>query len=117
LAAAVAPTLFNKLQQAEQTRVAQDIRTIEGELKFYYLDSRRYPSQSDGLEALVSAPGGATNWNGPYMESLPKDPWGKPYLYANPSSHNRRVDVYTLGADGVTGGEGPDKDWGNWNIQ
>jgi len=117
LIAMVGPRVFNQVAKAERTRVAQDVRVIESALKFYRLDNFRYPSQAQGLEALVTAPSTVGNWNGPYLDALPKDPWKKPYLYANPSTQGKEIDVYTLGADGVTGGEGSDKDWGSWNIQ
>ncbi|MDC3261468.1 type II secretion system protein GspG, partial [bacterium] len=65
LGAMIGPTLFKKVQQAERTRIAQDIRVVEGALKFYRLDNYRYPKQSQGLEALMTNPGGADNWNGP----------------------------------------------------
>ena len=68
LGAMIGPTLFKKVQQAERTRIAQDIRVIEGALKFYRLDNYRYPKQSQGLDALMTNPGGADNWNGPYLE-------------------------------------------------
>jgi len=51
LGAMIGPTLFKKVQQAEETRVAQDIRTVESALKFYRLDNYRYPSQSQGIDA------------------------------------------------------------------
>ncbi|MDG2501145.1 MAG: type II secretion system major pseudopilin GspG [Porticoccaceae bacterium] len=119
LGAMIGPTLFKKVQQAEETRVAQDIRTIESALKFYRLDNYRYPSQSQGIDALITPPtgNGAAKWNGPYLESLPADPWGEPYKYANPGTHGKDVEVFTLGVDNVVGGEGSDQDWGNWNIK
>ena len=75
--AAIAPNLFRNVVKAESIRVASDIRQVESALKFYRLDNYRYPSQSQGLEALVSAPSGATatQWNGPYFDKLPSDPY------------------------------------------
>ena len=106
LIAMVGPRVFNQVAKAEKTRVQQDIRVIENALKFYRLDNFRYPSQAQGIEALVTAPSDASNWNGPYMDSVPKDPWDRPYLYANPSTRGKEIDVYTLGLDGVSGGDG-----------
>ena len=113
----IGPTVFNQVAKAERTRIAQDIRTIESALKFYRLDNFRYPSQAQGLDALVTAPADNDSWNGPYLESLPLDPWERPYRYANPSTHNKQIDVFTLGFDNVPGGEDANKDWGNWNIK
>src|SRR5690606_14817888 len=117
LGAMIGPTLFNKVRQAEETRVAQDIRAIDSALKFYRLDNYSFPSQSQGLDALMEAPQGANNWDGPYLEDMPLDPWNNPYRYNNPGTHGKEVDIYTLGADNQEGGEGSNQDWGNWNIQ
>ncbi len=118
LGAMIGPTLFRKVQQAEETRVAQDIRAIESALKFYRLDNYRYPNQNEGLNALIEAPAGsAERWNGPYLDSMPMDPWGKGYLYGYPSTHGKDFDVFSFGADGQEGGQDGDQDWGNWNIQ
>ena len=118
LGAMIGPTLFSKVQQAEETRVAQDIRVIESALKFYRLDNYRYPSQAQGLESLIKPPATAADkWNGPYLEDLPEDPWGVGYQYQNPGTHGKEVEVFTLGVDGQQGGEGSNKDWGNWNIK
>ena len=99
-------------------RVVSDIRQIESALKFYRLDNYYYPSQSQGLEALVSVPSGsiAAHWNGPYLDKLPLDPYGVQYYYSNPGTHGKEVEVYTLGLDNALGGEGPDNDRGNWNF-
>ena len=118
MSAMLAPTLFNQVSKAEKSRTASDIRQIESALKFYRLDNYRYPSQSEGLEALVSAPSGsdAGSWNGPYLESVPKDAWKEPYKYANPGTHGKPVEVFTLGADRTIGGTDSNTDWGNWNV-
>lgn len=113
----IGPRVFNQVEKAERTRIAQDIRAIESALKLYRLDNYRYPSQAEGLEALITSPSQNGNWNGPYMENMPTDPWNQPYRYANPSTHNKQVDVFTLGLDNIQGGEGSNKDWGNWNIK
>lgn len=113
----IGPRVFNQVEKAERTRIAQDIRAIESALKLYRLDNYRYPSQAEGLEALITSPSQNGNWNGPYMENIPTDPWSQPYRYANPSTHNKQVDVFTLGFDKIQGGEGSNKDWGNWNIK
>jgi general secretion pathway protein G len=113
----IGPRVFNQVEKAERTRIAQDIRAIESALKLYRLDNYRYPTQAEGLEALITSPAKNGNWNGPYMENMPTDPWNQPYRYANPSTHNKQVDVFTLGLDNIQGGEGSNKDWGNWNIK
>jgi general secretion pathway protein G len=110
--------LFNQVSKAEKARTASDIRQIESALKFYRLDNYRYPTQSQGLQALITAPSGseATSWNGPYLETVPKDAWKQDYRYANPGTHGKPVEVYTLGADNTQGGTDSNADWGSWNV-
>jgi general secretion pathway protein G len=86
----------------------------------YRLDNFNYPSTQQGLEALSKRPSGlpaARNWNPQgYLKSRPVDPWGTPYQYLNPGvqSVDGTYDLYSLGSDGVTGGEGHAGDIGNW---
>ena len=112
----VGPAIFSKVQQAEETRVAQDIRAIENALKLYRLDNFDYPGQSDGLDALMTEPASARKWRGPYLENVPVDPWDQTYRYAYPGTHGKEVEVFTFGRDNQQGGEGSDADWGSWNI-
>ena len=117
LGAMIGPTLFSKVQQAEETRIAQDIRAIESALKFYRLDNYRYPTQAHNLKSLVEQPAGLERWNGPYLEDIPVDPWGEGYRYSYPGKHGKDIDVFTYGADNQEGGEGSEQDWGNWNVR
>lgn len=117
LAVAVVPQVFNQFERAQRERVASDIRQIESQLKLYRLDAFTYPSSAEGLEVLISQPANARNWNGPYIDALPQDPWGQEYRYANPGTHGREIEVFTYGADNAEGGDGVDSDWGSWNIQ
>lgn len=116
LAVMVVPRVFSQLEGAQEKRVANDIRAIEASLKFYKLDSFTYPTQAEGLKALVEEPTNARNWRGPYLENLPRDPWDNEYRYANPGAHGKEVEVFTYGADNTEGGDGADSDWGSWNI-
>jgi general secretion pathway protein G len=118
LAAIVAPKVIGRIDDAQVTRVEQDLRGIETALKFYRLDTFGYPSSEQGLEALVSKPADPNirNWkSGGYLDRLPQDPWGKSYEYQNPGQ-NGEIDIFTLGRDGQPGGEGLDSDMGNWNL-
>ena len=119
LAAIVAPNVIGRVDDAQVTRVQQDLRGIESALKFYRLDNFAYPSTEQGLQALVSKPADPNirNWKpGGYLDRLPKDPWGNEYQYLNPGQ-NGEIDVYTYGRDGRPGGEGIDADIGNWNLE
>ena len=95
--------------KADAARI--EIGQIGQALDLYKLEIGRYPSSSDGLQALVTAPAGASNWNGPYWKKaqIPKDPWGNEYRYTSPGQKGA-YDILSLGADGKEGGEGTNKD-------
>lgn len=117
LAAVVVPQFMERPGEARITRARQDIQGIVTALKLYRLDNFNYPTGSQGLDALVSKPSGqpeAPNWKGPYLDRIPKDPWGKAYIYQQPGQHGV-FDVSSLGSDGKVGGEGEAADVGNWD--
>jgi len=117
LAALVVPRIMSRPDEARVVAAKQDIATIMQALKLYKLDNRHYPSNAQGLQALVERPAGtpvAENWKR-YLERLPVDPWGQPYQYLNPGLQGG-VDVMSFGADGKAGGEGFDADIGSWNL-
>jgi general secretion pathway protein G len=118
LAALVGPKLFGQVDRARIAAAKAEISTIESGMKFYRLDNFVYPSTEQGIEALVTKPNdpNVKNWNpGGYIDSIPKDPWGNPYIYRNPGTQGE-IDIVTLGADGVEGGEGNNADIGNWDL-
>ena len=116
LAAAVVPQLMGNVDRAAIQRAKQDVRQIENSLNLYRLDNFRYPSTTEGLQALVSNPGeaNAPNWR-QVLKSIPRDPWDQPYHYASPGQHGD-FDVFTYGADRQEGGEGVNGDIGNWEL-
>lgn len=118
LAAVVVPRVMDQPDQARVTKARQDVQALVTALNLYRLDNFAYPSTDQGLEALVERPAGtpaAPNWKaGGYVDRLPRDPWGNPYQYLNPGLHGE-IDVYSLGADGASGGEGLNADIGNWD--
>jgi len=95
--------------KADAARI--EIGQIGQALDLYKLETGRYPSSSEGLQALIASPAGATNWNGPYWKksTIPKDPWGNDYRYTSPGQKGA-YDILSLGADGKEGGEGTNKD-------
>ena len=120
LAALVAPNVIRRIDDANVTKARQDIRALETALNLYRMDNFRYPTTDQGLEALVKQPNDPNirNWKpGGYVRSLQKDPWGNDYAYIAPGTRGGEYDLYTLGADNQPGGEGPDADIGNWNIE
>lgn len=118
LAAIVAPNVIGRIDDAQVSRVQQDLRGIENALKFYRLDNFAYPTSEQGLDALVSKPADPNirNWKtGGYLDRLPQDPWGNNYEYLNPGQ-NGEIDIFSYGRDGRPGGEGLDADMGNWQL-
>lgn len=111
----VAPQVMKYLGRAKTDAARVDIHNIEQALDLYRLDVGRYPTQQEGLDALVAKPPGVDNWQGPYIKQTagPKDPWGQPYHYRIPGQHGA-YDLYTLGADNASGGSGEDQDVTNW---
>ena len=118
LAALVVPRVMSRPDEARAVAARQDVAAIMQALKLYRLDNQRYPTTEQGLQALVARPTGGGpvpgNWK-QYLDRLPVDPWGKPYQYLNPGLRGE-IDVFSFGADGVAGGNGPDADVGSWGI-
>jgi len=118
LATFVAPKFMGKTDTARITKAKSDILSLESALDLYKLDNFTYPTTDQGLDALISKPTSdpePTNWQkGGYIKKLQKDPWQREYMYLSPGEHGE-VDIYSLGADGVEGGEEANADIGNWN--
>lgn len=118
LAALLVPRLMGRTDDARIIAAKQDIATLMQALKLYRLDNQRYPTNEQGLQALINKPSGGPmppNWKaGGYLDRLSKDPWGNPYEYRSPGSHGE-VDLYSYGADGKPGGTGNDADIGSWS--
>ena len=120
LAAMVIPNLAGRGEQARTTAARADIESnLSASLDLYELDNGRYPTTEQGLSSLVQNPGNApepVNWNGPYLKKkkIPKDPWGKDYVYVSPGVHNR--EGYDLSSHGPDGVEGKD-DIANWEQE
>jgi general secretion pathway protein G len=117
LAALIVPKIMSRPDEARRVAAKQDIGTIMQALNLYRLDNGRYPSQDQGLSALVAKPSTEpvpNNWkDGGYLERLPSDPWGHPYQYLNPGVHGE-IDVFSYGAEGKPGGQGSESDIGSW---
>jgi general secretion pathway protein G len=119
LAAVVVTQTVGKIDDARVAKAKQDIRELETALTLYRLDNFRYPTTEQGLDALVHRPAdpALTHWkDGGYVKRMSKDPWDRPYVYESPGTHGD-FDLYSLGADGQTGGEKNDADIGNWNLE
>jgi len=107
----VAGNFIGQGEEAERKAAQIEISQIANTLDLFKLEVGRYPTQQEGLQALVTAPSGANNWNGPYWKkgTVPKDPWGNEYKYMAPGAKGP-YDIVSLGADAKEGGEGANKD-------
>jgi general secretion pathway protein G len=108
----------NYLGQGEKAKAKAakiEIEQIGQTLDLFRLEVGRYPTTQEGLQALITAPTGVPNWNGPYWKknTLPRDPWTNEYKYASPGQHGA-YDLWSYGADGKEGGEGTNKDITSW---
>ncbi|MFH1189726.1 MAG: type II secretion system major pseudopilin GspG [Candidatus Omnitrophota bacterium] len=116
LASMVVPRLSGRTEQAKKAVAKADISSnISMALKLYELDNGNFPTTEQGLNALTASPSSSPipgNWNGPYLESVPADPWGSPYKYKSPGTYNKTTyDLYSIGKDGL---EESDDDIKNW---
>jgi len=114
LAALVAPRLMGRVGKAKQKTAQAQIQLLATALDLYHLDVGRYPTEEEGLKSLYAKPESGSNWSGPYLDkAVPKDPWGRDYVYKCPGEHGP-YDLSSLGADGQPGGEGENADINNW---
>ncbi len=103
-------SVYNRLERASRDTAKIQIHQISEALNLYKVSLRTYPSSAEGLQALVSPKGGEK----PFMDAIPKDPWGQDYVYTMPGSHNPQgFDLMSYGPDQVQGG---DDDIGNWEV-
>ena len=110
LAGLVGPRVLSLLGGAKSKTAAVQIADLEKTLELFKLDVGRFPSTAEGLDALVNRPASANGWNGPYLKGgVPNDPWGKPYKYTSPTADGG-IEIISLGADGLPGGEGENAD-------
>ena len=112
LAAIVYPKVAGRSEQARVTAAATQIGNFKTALNAFEVDNSFYPKGKSGLNDLVQAPRDATSWHGPYLDNIPKDPWGNDYIYESPGKHNpSSFDVSSMGPPGK------DTPIGNWTVQ
>lgn len=116
LAALVVPKFTGRAEQAKAAAGRSDIMVnIPTALDLYELDNGYFPTTEQGLAALREAPTTSPlprKWNGPYIKRKPVDPWGNPYHYESPGTHNANgYDLYSFGKDGAEGGNDDINSW------
>ena len=117
LATLVIPRVIGRGDDAKRTAAQVQIKEVEQALDLYHLDNGSYPTQDQGLDALVSKPSlppEPMNYrSGGYLKKVPNDPWGRPFIYRMPGDHGE-YDLLSYGPDGQEGGEEKNKDITNW---
>ena len=115
LASLVGPQVLRQLSGSKTKTAALQIKELGTALDLYRLEVGRYPTSSEGLEALIRQPADTRGWNGPYLtkKTLPQDPWGNDYQYRAPGQQGE-FDLFSLGADNQQGGTGEDQDVVSW---
>lgn len=110
-----APRVLGYLSKAKSDTALLQMRQLVSALNLYRLDNGRYPTEQQGLQALVTQPAGAEKWRGPYIDRADgiKDPWGEVFVYKAPGEHGE-VDLVTYGSDRQPGGDDEDRDIGSW---
>ena len=115
LAGFVAPRYFAQVGKSQVKAARAQIDALDKALEQYRIDVGHLPTTEQGLAALNTQPSGEQNWAGPYLKKeVPADPWGAPYVYAEPGTHNNDYDLMSYGKDGRAGGTGEAADLGNW---
>ncbi len=120
LAATIIPQFMGTTSDAKISAAKSQVAELESALERFFIHMDRYPTAEEGLKVLVDPPAGTeagadSKWRGPYIKQLRNDPWGNPYQYSFPGTHHpTSFDLWSRGADGADGGEGPNADIGNW---
>jgi general secretion pathway protein G len=117
LAALVGPNLYNRIKPAKQSVAAAQIEHFATALDSFFVDVGRFPTSTEGLNALQQKPRNSKHWQGPYLKkTLPLDPWENHYRYRMPGQHGA-YDIISYGADGKSGGKGENSDIKSWEAR
>jgi general secretion pathway protein G len=111
----VAPKMMGYLGRAKSDAAKVQLHNVSTAIELYRLDTGAYPTEAEGLRALLERPGAVEHWNGPYLTRADGilDPWGQPFIYKQPGQHGD-YDLMSYGADRKPGGEGDDADATSW---
>ncbi|MFL6600221.1 MAG: type II secretion system major pseudopilin GspG [Steroidobacteraceae bacterium] len=115
LATIAAPRVTKYLRKAKSQTARIQVDALSAAVDAFHVDTGRFPTSTEGLNALMDPPETTPAWDGPYIKRRDSlvDPWGDAYHYAHPGKH-AEFDLYTLGSDHREGGEGDARDIGNW---
>ena len=117
LATVMMPKILDKPDQARRMKAVVQIRNLQSALAFFKTDTMRFPTTNEGLEALMANPGINGYRSNGYFEGskIPNDPWGNPYRYLCPGTHDD-YDLVSYGKDGEEGGQNDNADIQSWNL-
>ena len=115
IALVIGPRVLKYIGKAKTETSAIQIENIATGVELYFLETGKYPTTQEGLQALIIKPDDVEGWDGPYMKKAESitDPWGQTYHYEYPGKHSL-FDIYSLGADNTEGGQGDNEDITNW---
>jgi general secretion pathway protein G len=116
LAAIVIPKMTGRSKEARVTAAKAQIANFSTALDAFEVDNGYYPKGANGLNELVNPPSDSKNWKGPYLKSIPNDPWGgpdMPYVYEYPGKHN--LNGFDLSSAGEDRRLGTEDDITNWS--
>jgi len=116
LSTIIVPKIMNRPEQARRVKAQAEIRNIQSALRLFKTDTGDYPTTSQGLQALVTNPGVRNYSDEAYLDQVPTDPWGNPYVYLSPGVHSKEYDLESYGKDGEDGGTDEDADIESWNL-
>jgi general secretion pathway protein G len=116
LATIIMPRILDKPEKARRAKAKFDITSIETALRLFHTDTGRFPSTSEGLEVLVTSTGIKGYNDKGYLDKIPNDPWGNPYIFISPGLRHKDYDLESYGKDGEDGGADDDRDVENWNL-
>jgi general secretion pathway protein G len=111
LASIIGPRVIGYLGSSRTKTAQVQIESLITSIELFHIDVGRYPTSSEGLNALVKPTGNITGWNGPYITkgTIPVDPWGNPYKYESPGTKGP-FSIMSYGRDGKEGGSDEDAD-------
>ena len=97
----VVPRMVGQTKSAKIRACKASIRNIGVALSAFEVRAGRFPTTQEGLQALVTKPSGLSDdeWEGPYLNEMPKDPWGQEFIYRSPGEHNADYDLISKGPD------------------
>jgi len=106
LVSIVGPRVVGYLADSKVKSAKIQLDSLAAALDLFYLDVGRYPTNSETLTALIKRPPNSVHWNGPYLKSgsVPKDPWGNPFVYKAPGQ-KRPYDLFSYGTSGRAGND------------